>query len=144
MSRKPFRHTPKKRRGAAAVEFAVVSPILAIVVIGVVDVGRAVMVQQMLTNAARDACRTAVLDSASASDVISQCETYLASASVPGASATIDPNPLTAADDGDPVTVSVSVPFSSVSWLPTSVFLNGVTLEGSVVMRRESSAGNPL
>lgn len=139
-----FRRALQNRRGAAAVEFAVVAPIFGIVIIGVLDVGRAVMVQQLLTNAARDGCRTAVLESANASDVISQCESYLATASVPGATATVTPNPLSAADDGDPVTVTTSVPFASVSWLPTSIFLGGVTLEGSVVMRREPTAGNPF
>ncbi|HRX81016.1 MAG TPA: TadE/TadG family type IV pilus assembly protein, partial [Pirellulaceae bacterium] len=40
----------RKQRGAAAVEFAVVAPIFVLLLFGMIEYGRMVMVQQMLTN----------------------------------------------------------------------------------------------
>jgi len=130
----------KHRQGAAVVEFAILAPLMFLLVFGMIDVGRAVMVQNLLTNAARDGARTAVLDGSTVSDVETQVSDYLAASSVPGVSVTVSPDPLTSADIGDPVSVNVQVPFNAVSWLPSSWFLAGVTLESTVVMRRETSS----
>lgn len=131
---------PKRVRGAAAVEFAVVSPVLFLLIFGMLDVGRAVMVQNLMTNAARDGARTAILSDATASDVAAQVEKYLAESSVPGVTVTVSPNPLSSAAIGDPVTVTAQVPFDNVSWLPSSWFFKGVTLDATVVMRRETES----
>lgn len=48
-------------RGAAAVEFALVLPLLLLVVGGVVDFGRALYTNVILTNAAREGARAAVV-----------------------------------------------------------------------------------
>ena len=61
---KPCQSYRKKRRGAAAVEFAVVAPIFLLLVFGMIEYGRMVMVQQVLTNASREGARCAVLDGA--------------------------------------------------------------------------------
>jgi Flp pilus assembly protein TadG len=122
------------------VELAITAPVLFLMVFGMIDVGRAVMVQNLLTNAARDGVRSAVLDGATASEIEARVVNYLADSSVSGATATVTPNPLTAADLGDPVTVTASVPFNSVSWLPSSMYFQGATLQATVVMRREVSS----
>jgi Flp pilus assembly protein TadG len=129
----------RQRRGAAVVELAFTAPILFLLVFGMIDIGRAVMVQNLITNAARDGARAAVLDGATAAEIQSDVTTYLSASSVDGATATVSPSPLSSADLGDPVTVTVQVPFSSVSWLPSSMYLSGATLQASVVMRREVS-----
>ena len=43
----------KRRRGAAAAEFAIVAPVFFLMVIGFIEFGRALMVQQVLINASR-------------------------------------------------------------------------------------------
>jgi Flp pilus assembly protein TadG len=48
-----------QRRGAAAVEFAVVLPVLFTLMLGTWEVGRIVQVQQVLVNAAREGARLA-------------------------------------------------------------------------------------
>jgi len=128
-----------KRRGAAVVEMAFVTPVLFLLVFGMIDVGRAVMVQNLIANAARDGARAAVLDGATASEIQNQVVDYLAASGISGATAIVSPNPLTLADLGDPVSVTAQVPFNSVSWLPSSMYFEGVNLEATVVMRREVS-----
>ena len=43
----------QSRRGVATVEFAIVAPLFFLLVLGCIEFGRALMVQQMLTNASR-------------------------------------------------------------------------------------------
>jgi len=137
------RYTAKRRRGVAAVEFALVAPVMILLVFGMMDVGRALMVQHLLTNAARDGARAATLDGSTADDVESQVAQYLADSSVRGATVTVAPNPLDSAGSGDPVTVTARVSFDSVSWLPSSWYLGGATLQAAVVMRRETESASP-
>lgn len=132
------RRLRRQRRGAAAVEFALVAPVLFLLVFGMIEFGRLVMVQQILTNASREGARLAVLDDITVSDVSTTVSTYLTGASVSGATTSVSPDPLSTAEYGDAVTVTVSVPFSQVSWLPTPQFLNGTTLSAATTMRRET------
>jgi Flp pilus assembly protein TadG len=143
MALRCLRRRAQRRRGAAVVEVAVLAPLMVLLVFGMIDVGRALMVQHLLTNAARDGARAAILDGATASDVEAQVEAYLADSSVPAATVTVTPNPLDSAAVGDPVTVNASVSFDSVSWLPSSWYLRGTTLEAAVVMRRETASSSP-
>jgi Flp pilus assembly protein TadG len=135
---KVFRMCRKKRRGAAVVEFAVVAPVFITLVFGMIEYGRMVMVQQMLTNASREGARVGVLDGATTAECQSAVTTYLSNAGVSGTTVTVTPNPPSSAGYGAPVTVTVTVPFSQVSWLPTPMFLSGKTLTATSVMRRET------
>lgn len=129
----------KKRRGAAAVEFAFVAPVFFLLVLGMIEFGRMVMVQQVITNGSREGARVAVLDGTTGVEVQAAVEGYLSTANVPGASVTVDPTEPSSAGYGAPVTVTVSVPFSEVSWLPTPMLIGGDTdLTATTVMRRET------
>ena len=65
------------RRGAALVEMALVLPIFFAVVLGIVEFGRAMMVSQMVTNAAREATRLGIIDGSTNSDVETWVEEFL-------------------------------------------------------------------
>ena len=129
----------RNRRGAAAVEFAVIAPLFFLLVFGMIEYGRMVMVQQVITNASREGARRAVLDGATEATVQTVVDEYLASGSIVGATVTVTPNPPTNAGPGDPVTVTVSIPFNEVSWLPSPMYLGGKTLNASTAMRRETN-----
>jgi Flp pilus assembly protein TadG len=132
------RFVRRNRKGAAAVEFALIAPVFFLMVFGMIEFGRAIMVEQVITNAAREGARLAVLDGSTATNVRTQVTSYLSSASISGATITLNPTDPSTAAYGDPVTVTVSIPFTSVSWLPTPWFLSGKTLTASAVMRRET------
>jgi Flp pilus assembly protein TadG len=132
----------RDRRGAAAVEFAIVAPVFFLMILGMIEMGRAVMVQQIITNASREGARLAVLPGTTAAQVTERVDEILTASTISGATVEIlDPsgtptNPETA-EYGDVIRVTVSVPFSEVSWLPASKFLSGRTLTASTVMRTE-------
>src|SRR3954452_19389663 len=81
----------KRRRGAAAVEFAVVLPLFVVLVFGMIEYGRMVMVQQIITNASREGARRAVLDGATPSTVQAAVTTYLTDAAISGGRTAVDP-----------------------------------------------------
>lgn len=127
------------RKAAAAVEFAIVAPFLFLtVIIPTIEFGRGFMVSEMLTNAARSGCRAGVLPGNSNANVTTAVNNSLTSVS--GATTTVAVNGTIAncntATAGNSITVTVSVPYSSVSWIPGS-FLPSKTLTGSQTMRHE-------
>jgi Flp pilus assembly protein TadG len=130
----------KQRRGAAAVEFAVVAPVFFLLVFGMIEYGRMVMVQQIIVNSAREGCRQAVLDGSSTSGVKSTVITAMSSGNITIATSnvTVSPDPPSNAAFGDPVTVTVTVPFNQVSWLPSPMYLGGKSMTASTTMRRET------
>lgn len=123
-----------------------VAPLFFLLVFGMIEFGRMVMVQQVITNGSREGARFAVLDEATEAEAISRVNTYLTGAHVSGASVSIvaidgdsgSQIPLSSSGYGDAVRVTVSVPFGQVSWLPTPMFLGGQTLAATTVMRRET------
>ncbi len=126
------------RRGAAAVEFAVVLPVFITLVFGMIEYGRMVMVQQVITNAAREGCRRAIMDGTTGQEVQDLVNNYLESAGITAATVTVTPSEPSEAGAGEPITVSVSVPYDQVSWLPAPMFLSGTEMTATCVMRRET------
>ena len=105
-------------------------------IFGCIEFGRALMVQQILTNASRVGAREAITLNASESAVINTATSYANSTSVSGVSVTVSPSPGSAVA-GDMVSVTVAVPFSNVSWIPAPWFMGGTTLDATSVMRKE-------
>ena len=143
-TRRPTCSTPKRfnreviRAGAAVVEFAIVGPLMVMLTMGMMEVGRAVMVKQVMINASREGARLAILPSTNAEDVIAQVSSQLAASSINGTTVTINPPSLANAAAGTAVTVSISVNASQVSWVPNPAFTLNRTISASTTMRRES------
>ncbi len=135
---RPVRKCRRMRRGAAVVEFAIVVPLFFLLVFGMIEFGRLVMVQQVLTNASREGARRAVLQGVSDSDVQAAVEEYLAKAAISGASVSVTTQEPTPPDAAESRTVTVAIPFSQVSWLPSPMYLGDTTLSASTAMRRET------
>ena len=62
---------------------------------------------------------------------------FLTNSSISGATVAVNPNPLSGAQPGDSIIVTVSVPFNQVSWTQTTWFFGGINLTASTLMRRE-------
>jgi Flp pilus assembly protein TadG len=98
-----------------------------------------IMVQQVITNASREGARVGVLDGSTYSDVQTAVNNYLTASKISTSASTITvtPNPPSGQATGSPVTVTVSIPFNKVSWLPSPLYLGSTTLSATAVMRRE-------
>ena len=137
------------RRGVAAVEFALVAPLFFMFVFGIIEFGRMVMVQQIMTNAAREGARIAIVPGTATATVQSQVATYLVNGAVISSTSalnggtgkptmTVSPDPPSGAASGSLVTVTVTVPFTAVSWLPTPIYLGATTMTATCTMRTEN------
>jgi len=129
--------TRQRRRGAAATEFAIVLPVFLLLIVGILEFGRMIMVQQVLTNAAREEARLACIEGSTESAVQTAVATFLTNASVSGVTVTCSPSNLSSAAPGSQITVQTSVPFKDVSWVSSPWFATDVTLSASCMMRRE-------
>ena len=99
---------PKRNdSGAAAVEFALILPVLILLIGGIVDFGRAMYTEVMLTNASREGARTAIINEATLSDVRTR-----ASAAPPAI--TVTTNATMCGGAGSSTTVTSSTPFNWV------------------------------
>src|SRR3954451_17738544 len=112
------------RRGAAVTEFAIVAPVFFLMVIGFIEFGRALMVQQVLVNASRVGARMASTTGATTTDVQTAVTNYTTGVKISGVTVSVTPSPA-AATAGTTITVTASVPFGSVSWLKSPWFLGG-------------------
>lgn len=129
-----------KRRGAAAVEFALVSMVFFGTILGIVEISRAIMVTHLLTDAARQGCRVGIIEGKSSSNITSVTISALTAQGINGETATVQVNDNTVdastANAADEITVLVSVPVSNVLWLPFTKWVTS-SLYGKYTMRRE-------
>jgi Flp pilus assembly protein TadG len=125
----------RPRTGATALEFALVGPVFLFLVLGAIEIGRGLMVQHLLTNAARDGARVAIIEGKGTSDVQSAVDTALSGLGISSYSVSTSPDPSTASAN-TAITVTISVAVSDVSWLPVPQFLNG-TIYGQYTLPRE-------
>lgn len=131
------------------VEVALVLPVFLLAMAGIVEFGRAMMVSQLVTNAAREGSRKSVIDGSTNAAVESYIKDRLADSlkvkaadiSV-GITITPDPNNNTTGNnlaDAQPydlVTVNVSVPFEKVGFVAAK-WLQNANISAETTMRHE-------
>ena len=59
------------------VEFAIIAPVFFVFVLGLVELGRGLMVQHLLTNAARQGCRLGVIEGKTYTDIQNAAKSVL-------------------------------------------------------------------
>ena len=131
--------------GQSVAEFAILLPVLMGVVVGIFEFGRAWNVDQVLTNAAREGVRLAVIQTAGEGDVLDVVENALTDAALDPSLATIDVDGM---DDGigAPVSVEIQYPYEFTFLGPIMAFMGAggdgdapgaITLDTRIVMRNE-------
>lgn len=116
-------------RGATAVEMAIATPLLFMIVLGLLEICHAFMVQHVIQDAARRGCRTAVLPRSSNSAVLETVNSLLQAEGIRHANATILVNN-TAADvaqakTSDTISVQITIAAADVSIVPGCGYLRG-------------------
>src|SRR3954466_2892448 len=121
----------RNERGAAAVEFALVVPMLVLLLFGVVEFGRAYFVQTTVSGAAREGVRVMALQNnatAARAAAVSAASTL----GVTSAQVTVSPASCVSTPDAAvSATVTVTYPMTYV----TGLFGSSITLTGKGVMR---------
>ena len=130
-------------------EMAIILPIFMMIVMGIIEFGRGMMVGQLVTNSARHGARLAAVDGSTNADVESAVEQFLIeSIGVAPGDSTItievepgegNPDPLDNLSNAMPkdlVTVIAVVPYDKVGYV-AGKFLDGKNLSGRCTMRHE-------
>ncbi len=147
MERFRMKSFARDRRGQSLVEFALVTVMLLLLVVGIVELGRVWNLYQILANAAREGARLASLPTGftSAAAVNARVQGYLATGNVNPAKATITIGGSGVdGGTGTQVSVTVSYPYSFLYVGPIIRLLNSgatagadVTITAQSVMRNE-------
>jgi Flp pilus assembly protein TadG len=114
-------------RGAAAVEFALVFPMLVLLVVGIAEFGRAYNIQTTISGAARESVRVMALQN-SPSAARDAAKAYAPGLGLTNGQITISP---TSCTTGASATVRVTYPFTFITGLVGS----NITLTGRGTMR---------
>ncbi|MFC1792086.1 TadE/TadG family type IV pilus assembly protein [Planctomycetota bacterium] len=150
------RQKENRRRGTAAVEAALVMPVLMLITFGAIRYGWLFLKAQQITNAARYGARVAIRADATTQDVLDSISALLGPT---GAKIieTGDPVPVTfkvnnvasgnidpASNVGDSITVTISVPVADIDIMPLGVFYKIVDpdpfiIGASVTMAKEGA-----
>ncbi len=132
----------KRRRGATAVEMAIVAPLFFLFAFALIEFGRIGLVKQALSDAARAGCRKAVLATTlDQHDVDQTVRAHLQSvladpAHVQECEITTSPSDLRSVQRGTEITTTVSVKCSDVSWIAPR-YGDNVMIRSEATMKRE-------
>jgi Flp pilus assembly protein TadG len=116
----------QRRAGTAAVEFALISPLLIVLLLGLWEVGRFVEAEQILNNAAREGAPQGSTGQSSLAQVKATVINYIAASGFDTTGAVVTVTNVTTGEvDADPRTYSphdhiridVSMPFNKVRWI---------------------------
>jgi Flp pilus assembly protein TadG len=116
------------RRGAAVVELAILTPFLAILLLGICEVGQAMRVEAVLATAARSACAIASSPAGTNAAALAEATTILDKANLPAGDMTVLISVNDAIGDAfnavpnDKITVTVKLPTSATRTLATSYY----------------------
>jgi Flp pilus assembly protein TadG len=127
--------------GQALLEFALVLPILLILIVGIIEFGRAWNMEQIITDAAREGARKAAIadESVTQAQVIQTVKDALTNGRIDPNTATITTNGWDAGT-GAPATITVSVPYRFTFFGPLlewTTSQSNITLKTAFTMRNE-------
>ncbi len=125
-----------KRRGAAAVELAVMLPVFLIILFGTIETCTMIFLQQSLEIAAYEGTRVAIVPETKDSDIIDSANALLLARKVKSATITVSPTDFQNAPYGSFIRVSVSAPCNGNAVLPLA-FYGSKTLTATVEMMKE-------
>jgi Flp pilus assembly protein TadG len=148
---KRLRSSRRGERGQALLETAITLPILLLVSVGIFEFGRAYQTWQILTNAAREGARIAVLPGSTPGAVDARAREYMTSGALPNAATagvTVTPATVSVGLTGTaPASqVTIAYPFDFMMLNPVVRLVvpgstlggSALTLTSSAVMRNES------
>jgi Flp pilus assembly protein TadG len=122
-------------RGATALEFAVIAPILFAVVFALVEFSHAWFLREAANDAAREAARSAMAWGGGTGFGDARANKVLSSVGANNWTTTYSPANVT--DDTTQVTVTVQLPYNDNSILPAPLFMGNAVIEGSATLACE-------
>ena len=138
-------HLRKNERGAALIETAITIPIILLISVGIFEFGRAYQTWQVMTNAAREGARIAILADKTDSDVQNTVRDYMKNGGLPKyntASITIERTVPIGASTASRITIGYPFQFMVLNGVirlvtPKSTTGSPLTMHSVALMRNE-------
>lgn len=139
----PGRPWSRSTAGQSLVEMALVLPILLALLVGIVELGRAWNIRQVIVNAAREGARVAVIPLNGEDDARAEIESRLRDAALDPADATIEIEGISGIT-GTPTTVRIAYPYEFLFLGPVVDLLGGDDggVPGAITMRTTATMRN--
>jgi Flp pilus assembly protein TadG len=122
--------SPRRKRGLAILEMALILPLLFLLVMGVIEYGWLFFKNQQVAAAARTACRFGITAPATTAETLAMCDTLMTQANLGSSGYTKTSTPCEVLA-GTFVTVTITVPYSNIKLtgfpLPLPTNLVGAT-----------------
>ena len=134
MMRTGCRNAKLSRRGAVALEFAIVAPMFFVLIITAFEFGWLNVIRHTADSAAREAARHAIVLGATSAEAVAKANSILNIVGTRGARVSV--NPTTLGPDVDTVTVTVEVPMTQNGWIAPR-FTSAMTMRSFSTMRTE-------
>lgn len=135
----------RNQRGAALLETAITLPLVLLVTVSIFEFGRAYQTWQVLTNAAREGARVAVIAGHSDTQVTDAVRTYMQNGQLPmhaTASVSVNRNVPFGSTSASTVTVSYPFQFTVLNPVVRLVSKNSTTGQGTTNMVATASMRN--
>lgn len=123
------------RRGAVTVEFALVMPILILVIFAGLEFSRVNMIRNTVLNAAYEGARRGIVPGATSAECEMAATDLLDIVDISGGTAVASPSAI--GPNTESVTVTVTVPITSTNAFVTPQFFFGKTISAEVTLPRE-------
>jgi Flp pilus assembly protein TadG len=142
-ARRPGVRARSRRLGAAVVEFAILAPLLVLLIVGMVEVTRAVQVKMALSDSVRHACRIGIQPHTDNSMVEERVKDILKSNEIGTSDVEIDikVNGIKAdvktAQRHDRVSLAVTLSLSEVGWVTPLIFAADAKQTETITMMRQ-------
>ena len=131
----------RNERGAALLETAITIPIVLLICVGIFEFGRAYQTWQVLTNAAREGARIAVINGTTDQQVADAVRAYLTSGRLSDAqSAVVNINRNDAVGAYSASRIEVNYPFNFIVLNPVARLVVSGTNTGSAALTMQSVA----
>jgi Flp pilus assembly protein TadG len=133
----------RNQRGTALIETAITIPIVLLICVGIFEFGRAYQTWQVLTNAAREGARVAVIQGTTDQQVTDAVRNYMTSGRLPEAATAvidIDRDELMGAGPNTASRITVNYPFSFIVLNPVARLVVSGTNTGKAPMTMQSVA----
>lgn len=132
---------PKKTRyrGIAAVEAAIVFPLLLLLTLGVIEYGWMFLKAEQTTNAARNGARIAIRPGENNASVAAEIDLLMSDAGMGSSGYTITFTPANVTDPllGETLKVQISVPWANIALMNIPLLPGPANISASVAMAKE-------
>ncbi len=129
----------RTHRGAAAVEMAIVLPLLLLLILGVIEYGWMFLKNQGVTNVARQTARVAARYEVSDAEVQAALSSAITAAglSTSGYAMVMNPADTSVLEPGDTLSVTVTVPYANIRLLGVPFLPAPANLSATITMATE-------